>query len=183
MSPFVFEVFTDLVAEHGRGRRFAAALEVGASAWTLLSMPAFAEARRVALNLSFESSSPELEAAEQVVGNGNDMPFADETFDCVLTSSTLEHDKYFWKTAAEIWRVLKPGGLALVGLPIYMTLPTDRNSTTITFARHGLRYNADYYRFSEQAMREVILEGYDAVLEEKIVRTDPNPYMIIVGRR
>ena len=44
-------------------------------------------------------------------GNANAMiDFSDERFDAVLCNAVLEHDKYFWKTIAEIKRVTKPGG-------------------------------------------------------------------------
>jgi SAM-dependent methyltransferase len=36
-----------------------------------------------------------------------------------MSCSAMEHDAYFWKTAAEIRRVLKKGGLFIVGVPIY----------------------------------------------------------------
>ncbi len=125
MSPNVFDAFAEIVARRLAGKRLTAALEVGAAAWTLLAIPEFSNARRVALNLAFAKSSPELDAFERVIDNANEMSFATATFDCVLSSSCLEHDKYFWRSAAEIRRVLKPDGVAIIGVPIYMTLPTD----------------------------------------------------------
>jgi hypothetical protein len=64
-----------------------------------------------------------------------------------------------------------------------MTLPEDKDFTTVTYARHGLAYDADYYRFSEQAVREVFFEDYEEVTDEVIVRRVPNPYMIAAGRK
>jgi SAM-dependent methyltransferase len=183
MSPQVFDAFATLAAERVRFSGAPAALEVGAAAWTLLALPQFANVRRVAVNLRFDRMSPGLEGADRVIANGNNMPFGDAEFDCVLSSSTLEHDKYFWRTCREIRRVLKPGGVAILGVPIYMTLPTDRDFTTVTYARHGLAYNADFYRFSEQAVREVFFEGYGAVTDEVIVRTHPNPYLVAAARK
>jgi hypothetical protein len=95
----------------------------------------------------------------------------------------MEHDAYFWKTAAETRRVLKKRGLFIVGVPIYRTLPTDYRYTTLTYARHGLSYNADFYRFSEQAVRDVFFEGYEAVTDEVLVRRYPNPYFVVAGRK
>lgn len=183
MSPRVFDTFADIVRQRLAGQRLTAALEVGAGSWTLLAIREFSSARRVALNLAFTKSSPELEACECIVGNANEMGFPSDSFDCVLSSSSLEHDKYFWKSAAEIRRVLKPGGMAVIGVPIYMSLPTDKDHTTVTYARHGLAYNADFYRFSEQAVREVIFEGYSEVTDEVIVRTAPNPYLVAAARK
>ncbi|KAA0685047.1 class I SAM-dependent methyltransferase [Neorhizobium sp. P12A] len=183
MSPHVFAVFEEIVQKNLAGRKIEAVIEPGASAYALLSMKAFDNCRKVALNLGFEKISPELERCEMVVGNSNSLAYPDNTFDCVLSSSSLEHDKYFWKSTAEFLRVLKPGGLAVIGVPIYMTLPDDKENTTRTFARHGIRYNADFYRFSPQCMEEVFFEGYSEVVEKVIVRTDPNPYAVFAGRK
>jgi SAM-dependent methyltransferase len=182
MSPEVYARFAEVVARRlPPGPRTV--LEIGAGGWTLLSIPAFASARRVALNLRFDKLTPELLQATRLIADGNAMPFADASFDCVMSCSMLEHDRWFWRTTAEVRRVLRPGGLFLAAVPIYMTLPTDKDHTTVTYARHGLAYNADYYRFSEQAVREVFFEGYAAVTDEVIVRRQPNPYLLAAGRK
>lgn len=183
MSPEVFQCFEQLVAKRLEGRQVTSVLETGAAAWTLLSMPQFDTARRVALNLRFDQISPELARTEMVVGDSNTLEFADASFDCVLSCSTLEHDGRFWKSLGEIRRVLRPGGYFIVGVPIYMTLPTDEAFTTLTYARHGLAYGADFYRFSEQAVREVFFEGYAEVTDEVIVRRYPNPFLVAAGRK
>ncbi|HVE52409.1 MAG TPA: class I SAM-dependent methyltransferase [Ramlibacter sp.] len=179
----VFEQFARLAGELLPSGA-EAALELGAGNWTLLSAPAFARARRVALNLRFDATpSAQLLECEMVVGNANRIPFADASFDCVLSSSALEHDKYFWRTIAEVRRVLRKGGVFIVGVPIYKTLPTDKDFTTVTYARHGIAYNADYFRFSEQAVRELFFEDYACVTHEILVREYPNPYLVAAGRK
>ena len=183
MSPEVFAHFAEIVGKRLPGPGPWSALEVGAGAWTLLSIPTFDRGARVALNLRFGPRSEQLARTFQVLANGNQLPFADRTFDCVLSCSALEHDRYFWRSTAEVLRVLRPGGYFVVGVPIYMTLPSDQDRTTRTYARHGLAYDADYYRFSEQAVREVFFEGYAAVTDEVIVRTAPNPYLVAAGRK
>ncbi|TBA62647.1 methyltransferase domain-containing protein [Rhizobium ruizarguesonis] len=183
MSPQVFAIFEDIVKKHLGDRKVAAVMEAGASAYTLLSMDAFDGARKIALNLGFEKTSPELEQCEMVLGNSNELEYSENTFDCILSSSSLEHDKYFWRSTGEFLRVLKPGGLAIIGVPIYMTLPDDSDNTTRTFARHGIRYNADFYRFSPQCLEEVFFEDYSEVVEKVIVRTHPNPYAVYAGRK
>ena len=183
MSPLVFDQFARIVDELLPRQSTKRALEFGAGNWTLLAVPAFAKAHRVALNLRFGKPSSELQACEMVVGNSNELPFEDGSFDCVVSSSSPEHDKYFWRTAAEVRRVLRKAGIFIAGVPIYKTLPTDNDYTTLTYARHGLAYNADYYRFSEQAVREAFFEGYEAVTHEVVVREYPNPYLIAAGRK
>jgi SAM-dependent methyltransferase len=182
MSPKIFASFEQIVAEYFACRTPRAALEVGAGNYTLLSIPPFRESRRVALNmLPFTNPSPELQKCEMVVGNSNQLTqFADGEFDCVLSCSVLEHDKFFWRSVAEMRRILAPNGLLAVGVPIYMTLPTDVKNTTLTFRRHGLAYNADYYRFSEQCVREVVLDGLTPV-REVLARRYPNPYLVASG--
>lgn len=41
----------------------------------------------------------------------------DDSFDLVLSCSVLEHIPRFWLAAAEIERVLKPGGVVWIGVP------------------------------------------------------------------
>ena len=43
--------------------------------------------------------------------------FADGSFDVVVSSQVFEHVQYFWHTAMEIARVLKPGGLCCIVAP------------------------------------------------------------------
>lgn len=183
MSPKVYEAFLAIALAHYKEVFPSAVLEVGATKNTLLDMPCFAQSRRVALNVQpFKVIPAPLTNCEFVVGNSNNLPFSDSVFDCVMSCSVLEHDKYFWKSVNEIYRVLKPGGIFIVGVPIYMTLPTDMMNSTLTFRRHGVAYNADYYRFSEQAVREVIL-GEFIVTHSTLVRRYPNPSLVMAGTK
>ena len=52
-----------------------------------------------------------------VVCVGENLPFADAQFDFVLCAATLEHTKRPWEVAAEICRVLKPGGIVRIDYP------------------------------------------------------------------
>ncbi len=183
MSPAVFDCFADVVERRLGTRKPWTAVEVGAGGWTLLSIPAFDSGTRIALNLRFDRVTEQLARTHRVIGDGNKLPFADGSLDCVLSCSVLEHDRYFWRSTREVHRVLRPGGYFVVGVPIYMTLPSDKDFTTLTYARHGLAYNADYYRFSEQAVREIFFEHYEEVTDEVIVRQSPNPYLIAAGRK
>ena len=45
------------------------------------------------------------------------LPFGDESFDAVYSMGTIEHVTDSATTVSEMWRVLKPGGRALVGVP------------------------------------------------------------------
>ncbi len=183
MSPKVFAAFAEILEKRFRPSAGCSVLEIGAGAWTLLAIPLLKRARKVALNLRFNDPAKLAEEAKLVVGNSNALGFPDESFDCVMSCSAMEHDPYFWRTVAETKRVLKKDGVFVVGVPIYRTLPTDYRHTTLTYARHGLAYNADFYRFSEQAVREIFFEGYAAVTDEVLVRRYPNPYLVAAGRK
>ena len=60
------------------------------------------------------------------------LPFADNSFDAVVSSSCFEHSEMFWLLYLEIIRILKPDGL------FYLNAPS-------TGAFH--RYPVDCYRF------------------------------------
>ncbi len=45
------------------------------------------------------------------------LPFADHTFDLVVSTSCLEHDPMFWVTFAEMTRVMKRDGFLYVSVP------------------------------------------------------------------
>ena len=159
MSPKVKRRFHQIIRRSGiKPER---ALEVGGvmGDGSLLRFPELAGAERYCLNLVDLPSDDEITA---VTGNANHMTaFKDETFDLVVCCSTLEHDKRFWLSVAEMKRVLRPGGLLVVGVPGYVTdEERDQGRSTLTYRVH---YRFDYYRFSEQAMREVIFEGMERV--------------------
>jgi len=52
-----------------------------------------------------------------IVSNAHEIPFKDNHFDIVLSSSCFEHDDMFWETFLEMSRVLKPGGFMYVQAP------------------------------------------------------------------
>ena len=85
------------------------ALEVGGSTGpgSLLRMPELEGCDRFCLNLREKRSDQHITA---VRGNANHMSmFDDGMFDLVLCNATLEHDKFFWLSLAEMKRVLAPG--------------------------------------------------------------------------
>jgi SAM-dependent methyltransferase len=108
--------------------------------------------------------------------------FAGEHFDLVMCNATLEHDRYFWRTILEIKRVLKPGGVAIIGVPGFvetadaksLKLPkppevdqVSWDTSSLTFRFHS--HPGDYWRFSISAVKEVFFEGYKNVHVEAIM--------------
>ena len=52
-----------------------------------------------------------------VAKTNTELPFADDAFDVVVSTSCFEHDAMFWLTFLEICRVLKRGGYLYVNAP------------------------------------------------------------------
>lgn len=96
--------------------------------------------------------------------------FRDNSFDLVVSSSTLEHVPEFWEVCHEMKRVLAPGGCLIVNVPGFvetpignrirrlafrLRLPDSVKRATPTFRVHEAPN--DYYRFSVHCLRDVIL--------------------------
>jgi SAM-dependent methyltransferase len=146
-------------------------LEVGGriDGTSLLLFPEFSQAlERYCVNLEEMPADPRITG---ITMNANHLDsFEDDHFDLVLCNATLEHDQRFWLTVAEMRRVLRPGGMMLVGVPGYVKHPWESVEAAIPVLNHHGRQ--DFYRFSGQAMRTVILEGLDQVTID-VVLTPP----------
>jgi dolichol-phosphate mannosyltransferase len=57
-----------------------------------------------------------------VRGSAFALPFKDDSFDCVISSQVIEHIPRDQALFDEMWRVLRPGGMLIVGTPDYATL-------------------------------------------------------------
>jgi len=69
-----------------------------------------------------------------VVGNGENLPFLDETFDLIINQAVLEHVKKPEKIIKEIFRVLKKSGYVYVETPFlqeYHGFPLDFQRYTL----------------------------------------------------
>jgi SAM-dependent methyltransferase len=82
------------------------------------------EVRKTAEALQFIEDNPQWEAGATeagpwmvVRGSGYSLPFADESFDCVIISEVLEHMHDDDAAIEEIFRIMKPGGLLAVSVP------------------------------------------------------------------
>lgn len=70
-----------------------------------------------------------------------------DQFDLVICIDTLEHVKHPWLVIEEIYKVLKPGGLAYFAVPF----------------RFGIHdYPSDYYRYTEEGMK-ILLEKFKII--------------------
>lgn len=178
-------------------------LELGANELTARAFSAVlpSNCRYRGLNLKGPRSG---DGWEIVGGNANAMPFDDASADAIICNAMLEHDKHFWLTLAEVRRVLRPGGLFFVGAPGYENRVTSavklgrridrrfRNGRARSAVMHPvvqglmstrtLAYHAppDYYRFSPDAFRAVVLDRFDVLRLDKVSRP---VRLVAVGRR
>lgn len=103
---------------------------------------------------------------EVKAGNAHHVEYDDETFDCVVSFMMLEHDPEFWMSLSEMRRVLKKGGLMIIGIPGYVPEPTIKSSDftsgsgTITYETHG---NPDCYRFSPHWCEYVAFNKFENI--------------------
>jgi SAM-dependent methyltransferase len=180
MHPLIFEAFNEICRNENAGGEI---LEIGAtlSANTLLNLPTLRSATsRIGIDLG---ESGEFNGFQIVTGNANDMrDFKANSFDVVLSNSMLEHDPFFWKSLKQIRRVARPGALIVIGVPSYEKMgsfPMRRFfgvlaripvlPKSLSHRLDGMRaasptlglhlFPGDFYRFSEAAVREVLLAG------------------------
>jgi SAM-dependent methyltransferase len=64
--------------------------------------------------------APETASAKVIRGDALNLPYADETFDCVIASEILEHIPADDAAIAELVRVLKAGGTLAVSVPRWL---------------------------------------------------------------
>jgi SAM-dependent methyltransferase len=200
MHATVFQAFDEVCRKHGAAGHV---LEVGATPTsdTLLMLPSLVSAqKRIGINLN---GATDFCGCQILQGDAKDMlQFPHSSFDVVLCNAVLEHDGQFWQILTEMRRVARPGALMVIGVPGYAdplqsfwriaarvgtSLPVcgvmlravvERwLASTPTLKVH--EFPGDYYRFSEQACREVFMQGL-RLLEARKLLTPPR--FIVAGR-
>lgn len=78
------------------------------------------------------------EAAPNIYGDAHCLPLSSNSVDCVLCCEVLEHIKDPRQCCNEIWRVLKPGGVAFISVPFLFPIHADPD---------------DYQRFTPSGLR------------------------------
>ncbi len=191
MHSKIFKHFEVILANYAFRELVAGSvLEVGAvpTKDSLLHSAFLADAaRRIGVNLDGGCSmkgfaEPEDRPSFEILtANANEMPFfRDGEFQVVLNNATLEHDPYFWKSIAEMRRVLALGGLMIVGVPGYVREVKAPNVPLATFTHRVHDWPGDYYRFSEQSCREVFFEGFE-IFDQTVVLVGGTPKIITSG--
>ncbi len=93
-----------------------------------------------------------------VVCVGEDLPFADASFDGVFAFAVLEHTLRPWTVAEEICRVLRPGGKVIIDWPFLQAV-------------HG--YPHHYYNATPEGNRRMFADAID--IEHLIVSEGQTP--------
>ena len=109
-----------------------------------------------------------------------DMPVRDAYFDAIICNHVLEHVSDDRKALSEIYRVLKPGGWAVLQSPVYPELPTTLEDPGITspsererlFGQrdHLRKYGSDYPLRLRSAGFTVIEEAFSGKFSREEIR-------------
>ena len=132
-SSLTREVFTDLSPTGWPRSRVEAVLAHAGSGMSVLDIGCgsghllFQLRHRYAQLVGLEFSPHRLEQArinlahlafKAVQGSAEHMPdLADDSLDCVVSADTIEHVPDVYRAAAEMFRVLRPGGLLVINTP------------------------------------------------------------------
>lgn len=82
-----------------------------------------------------------------IIANAQNIPFDNDTFDCVTCVEMFEHDSAFWVSILEIKRVLKSNGWLILC------------ASGIGMHKHN---EPDYWRFTKEAF-EILLDDLEQV--------------------
>ena len=91
---------------------------------------------RIGLEIEFDRAVEALARADGIVlGVGERLPFADDTFDLILSNEVIEHVADDREYAAEMIRVARPGGRIIVFAP----------NRWYPVEQHGIYWRGDYH--------------------------------------
>lgn len=146
----------NLIARYASKRQLKI-LDVGCGTGTLLGeLSRYGEAQGVDISPKAVAFCQERGMANARTGNVTAIGFPDNSFDVVLALDILEHVADDVGAIAEIRRVLKPGGLAIVFVPAFMSLW----GSTDLLSEHYRRYRLPELREKLGAGFTVLWSSY-----------------------
>jgi SAM-dependent methyltransferase len=96
---------------------------------------------------SYTTSEATSEFDVDLVLDVRSMPqLQNDSFDCVFCSGVLEHVDDYLSGLKELTRILRPGGILLLGLPFRQAIHMAPN---------------DYWRFTEYGLRHMLRDDYE----------------------
>lgn len=102
-------------------------------------------------------------------GDVRALPFRDGSFDAVYSMGTIEHFDETEQAVAEIFRVLRPGGIAIVGVPNRWD-PFLRPLLVAFLDRFGLYGYGFEKSYSRRALREMLeRHGFEVTAETALL--------------
>ncbi|UBM58925.1 class I SAM-dependent methyltransferase [Marinilongibacter aquaticus] len=103
--------------------------------------------------------------------NIEDIQFPENSFDVIFCNHVLEHVNDFEKACKELYRVLKPGGWAIMQSPQDMRMPHTLEDPSITDPRERERVfkQADHLRLFGQDYAHELEKGGFMVKEDRFV--------------
>jgi MPBQ/MSBQ methyltransferase len=91
---------------------------------------------------------PALEGIGKIIGDAEELPFADDRFDRYVSTGSIEYWPDPQRAVAEAYRVLRPGGVAVLAGPLARTHPLARR---LSDAWMLFPPEADYRAWMERA--------------------------------
>ena len=116
-----------------------------------------------------------------------DLPFEDDSFDFILCNHVLEHIPDDTKAMQELYRILKPGGTAVLQIPQELDRPETFQDDSITDPKerakifgqydHVRVYGRDYF----QKLRNIGFEVEEVDYTSKLSEAEINKYCLAKG--
>ncbi len=84
------------------------------------------------------------------------LPFRDESFDCLISSQVIEHIPYSDELFVEMNRVLRPGGMLVIGTPDYATIGWRVIEPLYGFLMPGGYRDEHITHYTRQSLTEIL---------------------------
>lgn len=141
--------------------------------------PEYSLTKQLARRSNLRYITADLYRPAMVKADITNIPFADHTFDVILCSHVLEHIPDDRRAMRELNRVLKPGGWAILLVPIELDRPITFEDATVATPQERLRifgqddhvriYGRDYISRLQDAGFTVHLEAFTHTLLTSLV--------------